>query len=214
MLRSKNDTNMEIEGSENFNPEILDMVRRMAYIAEYRKTNTLSHLERIRGYCFVVALGLGVSTGEAKLISYASQLHDIGEIALPDGLYNRAGQLTPFEWEQVKRHPIVGADLLKDSPSPLLQMGAIIALTHHERWDGSGYPRGLQGEDIPLGGRICALADVFDALTTRRPYKAEMSIESALEIILESRGQFFDPAVVKAFQEGIDEIKNIRTMNI
>jgi cyclic di-GMP phosphodiesterase len=214
MLRSKEKTNENMDGSDLLNPELLDMLRRMAYIAEYRKTNTLSHLERIRGYCFVIATGLGLTATEAKIISYASQLHDIGEIALPDGLHNRAGQLTPFEWEQVKRHPVVGADLLKDSPSSLLQVAGIIALTHHERWDGSGYPRGLQGEDIPLSGRICALADVFDALTTKRAYKAEMSIESALEIIQESSGQFFDPAVVTAFEENIGEIKKIRTMNI
>ncbi len=214
ILTQKEDANNYMDRSDLLNNELLDAIRRMAYIAEYRKSNTLSHLERIRGYCYVIADGLGLSSTEAKLISFASQLHDIGEVALPDGLHNRAGQLNPYEWEQVKRHPIIGADLLKDSPSPLLQMGGIIALTHHERWDGSGYPRGLKGEDIPLGGRICTLADVFDALTTKRPYKAEISIEDALAIIQESNGQFFDPNIVRVFVDRIDDIKKIRTLNI
>lgn len=214
ILKPEEAANNYMDSSELLNNELLDAIRRMAYIAEYRKSNTLSHLERIRGYCYSIANGLGLASSDAKLISYASQLHDIGEIALPDGLHTRAGQLTPYEWEQVKRHPIIGADLLKDSPSPLLQMGGIIALTHHERWDGSGYPRGLKGEDIPLGGRICTLADVFDALTTKRPYKAEISIEDALVIIQESNGQFFDSNIVKVFVEHIDDIIRIRTLNI
>jgi putative two-component system response regulator len=186
----------------------------MAHIAEYRKANTLSHLDRIREYCLVLATGLKYSTQEARIISYASQLHDIGEIDLPEQMLTRNGKLTPYEWEMIKRHPVVGAEILKGSPSPILQVGARIALTHHERWDGSGYPQGLIGEEIPVAGRICAVADVFDALTTRRAYKDELPVEQALQLIRESSGQFFDPEVVKSFSEQFDEILEIRRMNL
>jgi len=197
-----------------FREDLLDVIRRMAHIAEYRKANTLSHLDRIREYCLVLATGLKFSTQEARIISYASQLHDIGEIDLPEQLLTRNGKLTPYEWEMIKRHPVVGAEILKGSPSPILQVGARIALTHHERWDGSGYPQGLIGEDIPIAGRICAVADVFDALTTRRAYKDELPVEQALQLIRESSGQFFDPEVVKVFSEHFDEILEIRRMNL
>ena len=197
-----------------FREDLLDVIRRMAHIAEYRMANTLSHLDRIREYCLVLATGLKFSTQEARIISYASQLHDIGEIDLPEQLLTRNGKLTPYEWEMIKRHPVVGAEILKGSPSPILQVGARIALTHHERWDGSGYPQGLIGEDIPIAGRICAVADVFDALTTRRAYKDELPVEQALQLIRESSGQFFDPEVVKVFSEHFDEILEIRRMNL
>ena len=197
-----------------FREDLLDIIRRMAHIAEYRKANTLSHLDRIREYCLVLATGLKFSTQEARIISYASQLHDIGEIDLPEQLLTRNGKLTPYEWEMIKRHPVVGAEILKGSPSPILQVGARIALTHHERWDGSGYPQGLIGEDIPIAGRICAVADVFDALTTRRAYKDELPVEQALQLIRESSGQFFDPEAVKVFSEHFDEILEIRRMNL
>lgn len=196
------------------NQELIDAIRRMAHLAEYRKPDILSHLERIRGYCEVIASGLGLPPTEVQVIACASQLHDIGEVEMPESVSNRNGQLTPYEWELIKRHPIIGADLLRGSSSPLLQMGEVIALTHHERWDGTGYPRGLQEEAIPLGGRICALADVFDALTTRRPYKAEISVESALLLVQETSGQFFEPQLVQVFNDHFGEILDVRRMNI
>ena len=200
-------------GSDIFNRDFLDAIRRMAYIAEYRKANTLSHIERIRGYCFVIANRLGLSLNEAKIISYASQLHDIGEIVLIDSLLSKNGKLTPYEWELVKRHPTVGAEILGGSSSPIMKAGEIIALTHHERWDGSGYPQGLREEGIPLGGRICTLADVFDALTSKRSYKEEIPPEQALQLIQDSSGQLFDPTLVKVFTNHFDEIIEIRRMN-
>jgi putative two-component system response regulator len=107
---------------------------------------------------------------------------------IPDGILGKPGNLTSYEWDLVKRHPVIGAEILHGSASPLMQAGEIIALTHHERWDGSGYPYGLQGEDIPLSGRICAVADVFDALTTRRTYKEEISVADALDLVVDSGG--------------------------
>lgn len=196
------------------NKEMLDMVRRMALMAEYQEAGIVGHLERMRGYCFVIAHGLGLSSQEVELISHASQLHDVGEVGVPQTVLTKRGELTAYEWELVKRHPHIGAEILSGSSSPLLQVGELIALTHHERWDGSGYPRALQGEGIPIGGRICALADVFDALTTKRPYKEEIPIEEALQLIQDTSGQLFDPRLVKIFRENFDEIKRIRQYNI
>jgi len=200
--------------AEVMNREILDVIQRMAFLAEYREPGIQSHLERVRGYCSVIAKGLGLETQDVEIISYASQLHDIGEICIPDSVFQKSGKLTPYEWDLVKRHPVVGAEILKGSPSVLLQAGEVIALTHHERWDGSGYPYRRKGEAIPLGGRICALADIFDALTTKRRYKDEISVDEAYQLILDNDGVLFDPALVKVFIENFDEICKVRQMNI
>ncbi len=200
--------------TEVLNREVLDVVRRMSALAEYREPGIKNHLERIRGYCMVVARGLDLSVQEVEVIANASQLHDIGEIGIPDAILTKAGKLSPYEWEVVKRHPVIGAEILRGSPSTLLQAGEIIALSHHERWDGSGYPYRLKGEDIPLSGRICAMADIFDALTTKRPYKDEVSVEEAYDLILESSGVLFDPQLVTVFKDNFDELLVIRQNNI
>ena len=199
---------------ETTDQELLDAVRLMARVAEYRKPNIQSHLERIRGYCEIISTGLSLAPTEVQIIAAASMLHDIGEVELPEAVSLRSGQLTPYEWEMIKRHPIIGADLLHGSASPVLQMGEAIALTHHERWDGSGYPRGLKEDEIPRGGRICALADVFDALTSQRPYKTEVPLDKALLLIQETSGQFFEPQLVVVFSDQFDEILKIRKLNI
>jgi len=186
----------------------------MAALAEYGEPGIHHHLERIRGYCYVLARGMDFPMQDAEVISYASQLHDIGEIGIPDTLLMKSGKLSPYEWEQVKRHPILGAEILRGSPSVVLQMGETIALTHHERWDGSGYPYGIKGEEIPVPGRICALADIFDALTTRRSYKAEIPVAEAHQLILDNSGVLFDPTLVQAFSENFEEIVKVRQMNI
>ncbi len=190
--------------------ELIDVVRRMAVLAEYREANIINHLERIRGYCYIMASKQGIPVREAEIISYACQLHDVGMIGLPDTVRLKSDNLTPYEWEVVKRHPIIGADILKDSQSVIMQAGEIVALTHHERWDGSGYPRGLHGEDIPVSGRICALADVFDALTTERSYKVVIPVEDALNLLNDASGQLFDPQFVNIFTENFDEILKFR----
>lgn len=200
--------------TEVLNREVMDVVRRMSALAEYREPGIKNHLERIRGYCMVIARGLDLSVQEVEVIANASQLHDIGEIGIPDAILTKAGKLSPYEWEVVKRHPVIGAEILRGSPSTLLQAGEIIALSHHERWDGSGYPYRLKGEDIPLSGRICAMADIFDALTTKRPYKDEVSVEEAYDLILESSGVLFDPQLVTVFKDNFDELLVIRQNNI
>jgi putative two-component system response regulator len=130
---------------------------------------------------------------EAELLRHASAMHDVGKIAIPDTILRKPGPLTAEEWEVMKRHTTIGGDLLAGSRSPLVQMGEVIARTHHERWDGSGYPAGLAGEDIPLVGRICAVCDVFDALTSPRPYKHAWTVDDALTEIAAQSGRHFDP---------------------
>ena len=197
-----------------FNPdrlqkELFDAAWRMAYIAEYREGNNTAHLERMRGYALVMARGLGLTNREAQILSAACQLHDIGKVIVPDILLLNTGKYSASDWEVIKRHTIIGAEILHDSPSPTLQAGETIALTHHERWDGSGYLQGLNGEAIPLGGRICAIADVFDSLTTPRSYKKEISADDARHLIIEASGQLFDPRLVEIFDEDFNEILRI-----
>lgn len=196
--------------SDSAQKELLDAAMRMAVIAEYREGNNTNHLERMRGYAQVLARGLGLNKQEVQIIATACQLHDVGKVGIPEALLLNTGDFTPKEWEVIKRHTFIGADLLKGSVSPFLQAGESVALSHHERWDGSGYPNGLKGEDIPLGGRICAVADVFDALTTPRLYKKEISVEDAHRLIIEAGGHLFDPKVVEVFDESFDEILKVR----
>jgi putative two-component system response regulator len=186
--------------------ELLDAVWRMAYIAEYREGGNLAHLERIKGYVQVLGRGLGLTQNEVQLISSACQLHDIGKAGLPEGLLLKQGQYSDAELNKIKSHTTIGAEILKNSNSALLQAAETVALNHHERWDGSGYPNGLSGEQIPLSARLCALTDVFDALTTPRSYKKEISVEDALRLIAGASGSLFDPQIVQVFQ---DEFQNI-----
>lgn len=190
--------------------ELLDAIWRLAYIAEYREGGNLGHLERIKGYTALLGRGLGLSQNEAQLISTACQLHDIGKIGLPEGLLLHQGRYSEVELDRIKRHTKIGAELLSNSPSALLQAGEIIALNHHERWDGSGYPHGLVGDQIPVSARLCAIADVFDALTTPRPYKKEISGEDALRLITGASGTLFDPQVVQVFEEELAGILKVK----
>jgi putative two-component system response regulator len=182
----------------------------MAYIAEYREGGNLRHLERIRGYTQVLGRGLGLTPNEIQIISTACQLHDIGKVGLPETLLLQQGQYTESELNRIKRHTIIGAEILRNSSSPLLQAAEIIALNHHERWDGSGYPNGILGEQIPLSARMCALADVFDALTTPRPYKKAISVEDASRLIIGASGSLFDPQLVQAFEDQLQNILNVK----
>jgi cyclic di-GMP phosphodiesterase len=186
--------------------ELLDAVWRMAYIAEYREGGNLAHLERIKGYVQVLGRGLGLTQSEVQLISTACQLHDIGKAGLPEGLLLKQGQYSDAELNKIKSHTSVGAEILKNSNSALLQAAETVALNHHERWDGSGYPNGLTGEQIPLSARLCAIADVFDALTTPRSYKKEISVDDALRLVVGASDSLFDPQIVQVFQ---DEFQNI-----
>jgi putative two-component system response regulator len=197
--------------SDVLTPEQIDTVRRMAFMAEHYDKETAIHRERVRGYCQLMARGIGLTTNEANLVAHASLLHDIGKVIIPVEIASKAGKLTPYEWDVTKRHTTFGAEILHGSTSILFQMGEVIALNHHERWDGSGYPHGLKGDAIPMSGRICALADVFDALTTKRTYKSEVSIDYALELIKDSSETLFDPKLVDILYNRYDDLIRICT---
>lgn len=199
---------------ENFSKsrtrEFLDSILRMAYLAEVKEWDNRIHIERIRRYCSILGGSLGMTAYENDIISNACQLHDVGKSLMPDELLSRAGNYEQHEWKIIEMHTFNGAKVLENSHSPTLHVGASIALTHHERWDGSGYPNRLKNEEIPIGGRICAVADVFDALTTKRSYKKTISVNEALAMITDSSGKLFDPAVVNAFKNRFDEICRVK----
>lgn len=190
--------------------ELVDAVWRMAYIAEFREGGNAAHLERIKGYVQVLGRGLGLTQNEIQVISTACQLHDIGKVGLPEGLLLQQGQYSESELKKIKSHTTIGAEILKNANSPLLQAGEMVALNHHERWDGSGYPNGISGEEIPLSARLCAVADVFDALTTPRPYKKEISVEDAMRLIVGASGTLFDPQIVQVFQDDFQNILKVK----
>ncbi|MGE0827519.1 MAG: HD-GYP domain-containing protein [Candidatus Binatia bacterium] len=186
---------------------------RLTRAMRYKDDESAAHIERISHYSQLIALHLGLSEQEAYLISAAAPMHDVGKIGVPDEILLKKGPLTPDEWEVMKKHAGLGASLLKGTPSPLLEMAGQIALTHHERWDGSGYPQGIQREDIPLVGRIVMLADQYDALRSARPYKAAFSHEQTCEIILNGDGRtlphHFDPQLLDAFRDLREELRMI-----
>jgi putative two-component system response regulator len=177
----------------------LEILERLALAAEFRDDDTQEHARRIGRSCALLAIGLGLPDREVELIRRAAPLHDIGKVGIPDAILLKPGKLTGEEFETVKTHTTIGAEILSGSRSPLLATAEQIALTHHERWDGQGYPHGLIGEQIPLPGRVVAVADVFDALTHERPYKPAWPVREALAEIFQQVGRQFDPDVLQAF---------------
>src|SRR5687768_2216073 len=168
---------------------------RLAKAIEYRDVGTGIHLLRMSHYAELLAETLGLSEEEVATLTSAAPLHDIGKIGIPDAVLLKRGGLTDAEFAVMRQHPLIGYEILRDSQSRFVQMGALIALRHHERWDGSGYPEGLKGNQIPLPARIVAVADVFDALTSERPYKRAWTAEEAFDYMRANRGTLFDPAV-------------------
>ncbi len=174
-------------------------MHRLARVVEFRDSDTGGHVERMSRYSTLIARELGWSAERCRELRLAAALHDVGKVAVPDAILLKPGPLTPEERRIMQRHCQAGFDMLTGSDSTLLNLGAEIALTHHERYDGGGYPAGLSGAGIPLAGRIVAFADVFDALTSARVYKDAIDIPDAVEIIRGGRGTQFDPDVVDAF---------------
>jgi putative two-component system response regulator len=174
-------------------------LRRLSRAVEYHDGATGAHLERVGAYTGDIASSLGLPETQVQLLRLAAPLHDIGKIAVGDRILRKTGMLTDHERQLMEQHAEVGRDLLGGSGSELLELAATIAWTHHERWDGSGYPRQLKGEEIPLEGRIVAVADVFDALSSDRPYRPRLSMDEAQAWILDGSGVAFDPKVVDAF---------------
>ena len=188
----------------------LDTIHRLALAAELKDPTTASHIHRISQYCGLLAKAIALSPGEVELIIYASPMHDVGKIGTPEAILLKPAKLDHQERKIIKQHTILGGNILSDSSSELIQIGRVIALSHHEKWDGSGYPQGLAGEDIPLFGRVCAIADVFDALTTERPYKTIIPNEESKEIMKEGRGKHFDPKLLDLFFDNFTEVLSIQ----
>ena len=187
------------EQHEDLDEARIEMLQRLARASEYRDDDTGDHTQRVGRTSALVARLLDLGDEEVALIRHAATLHDVGKIAIPDHVLLKPGSLTEEEFELMKTHVHAGAEMLSNSRSPLLHVAERIVLTHHEWWDGSGYPAGLQGDEIPLPGRIVAIADVFDALVHDRPYKQAMPLELAIAEIHALRGRQFDPRVVDAF---------------
>ena len=202
------------ERLENAHQELryayLDTINRLVAATEYKDEDTGDHIVRISRYCSLIAEKLGLPAETVELIQYASPMHDIGKIAIPDHLLLKQDRLTREEFEMVKTHTTVGAKILENARSEVLKLSHEIALTHHEKYNGHGYPRGLSGTEIPISGRIVAIADTFDALTSRRPYKDPYPIDVAADIIQSEREKHFDPDVTDVFIGHIDEIGRIR----
>ena len=187
-----------------------ETIFRLAKAAEFRDPETGAHILRMAHYSRLIAAKLGLPAAEQQLIFEAAPMHDIGKVGTPDHILLKPGRLTHDEFEIMKRHAGAGHQILQDSASPVLQAAAVIALSHHEKFDGGGYPNGLAGAAIPLHGRIVALADVFDALTSARPYKAAWDIDRAVAFLHEQSGTHFDPACVTAFFAAWTEVLAIR----
>ena len=188
----------------------LDTIYRLARAAEYRDADTGAHIERIGRFSAAISRQLGLENGEVENMLYAAPMHDVGKIAVPDRILLKTGSLDADEWEIMKRHTTIGSEILQGSDAEFIRLAEVIALTHHEKWDGSGYPQGLAGSEIPMAGRIVAIADVFDALTSTRPYKEPFSVTASHDIVRKEGGVHFDPDVADAFFAAQDEILAIR----
>lgn len=184
----------------------LSTIYRLAVVAEYRDNDTGEHIRRVSRTSKLIARAFGMDGDLVELIEHASQMHDVGKVAVPDAILLKPGHLTPAQRAIMEKHTTIAAEILADPEDEVLTMGRDIALNHHERWDGNGYPNGISGHDIPLSARIVAAADVFDAVVSHRCYKDACSIDVALDIMINDSGHHFDPEVIKAFFVALDDI--------
>jgi len=188
----------------------LETLAKLAKAGEFRDRTTGNHLTRMARYSSLIGVNLGLAPETVHVLEVSAPMHDIGKIGIADSILLKEGPLTREEDEVMKSHPRIGYDILKGSPSKYLSMGALIALGHHEKFDGSGYPNGLHGEDIPIVARIVAVADVFDALVSKRPYKHAWSVEEGLAYLESQKGKHFDPRCVEAFMAGEEKVREIQ----
>ncbi len=233
-IRTQNETleRKVVERTQALNESRLDLIWRLGRVAEFRDEQTGNHIVRVGSYCRILAESLGMPREFADMIFLTSPLHDIGKIGIPDGILLQPRKLTPAEWTIMRRHCVIGADILRQdvwrwspfaavsevgSPdatdgkrNPFLAMASSIALTHHEWWDGTGYPQKLAGDTIPIASRIVAVADVYDALSSERPYKPAFAEDTVLGMMKEKVGSHFDPAVYGVFERSLDAFREIR----
>ncbi len=188
----------------------IEMIYRLAQAAGYHDNSTGLHITKMSHYCDILSEAVGLNNEERELLFHATSMHDVGKIAIAEAILQKPGKLDEHEFELIKTHSVIGAKLLSGNDSPLLEMAQSIALNHHERWDGAGYPNGLCGDEIPLSGRIAAICDVFDALTSERPYKKAWRINDALSEVKKGRGTKFDPELVDLFLSRKSHIADIK----
>ena len=210
VVRARVRTHLSLVRMDELRETRLQIVQRLGRAAEYKDNETGLHVIRMSHFSQLLALAAGCSPAWAEDLLNAAAMHDVGKIGIPDAVLRKPGPLDADEWATMRRHPEIGAEIIGEHPSGVLQLAREIALAHHEKWDGSGYPRGLAGEAIPLSARIVAIADVFDALTTRRPYKEPWPVQDALDHIAAQAGKHFDPALVALFAPLLPQLLEIR----
>ena len=211
VVRARVRTHLSLVRVDELRESRLQIVQRLGRAAEYKDNETGMHVIRMSHYAKLLALAAGASAAWADELLIAAPMHDIGKIGIPDAVLRKPGPLDAAEWDTMRQHPRIGAEILGlDNPAGLLRTASTIALTHHEKWDGSGYPNGLAGAAIPLEARIIAIADVFDALTTRRPYKEPWTPEAAMAHIAEQSGKHFDPELTPLFASLLPQLLEVR----
>ena len=211
VVRARVRTHLSLVRLEDLKQTRLEIVQTLGRAAEYKDNETGLHVIRMSHYAQVLAKAAGLSDQVAEELLHAAPMHDVGKIGIPDGILLKAGALTDEEWAVMRRHPQMGAEIIGDHRSSLLQMARRVALYHHEKWNGKGYPFQLSGEAIPVDARIVAICDVFDALTSERPYKQAWSVEKAIALLESEAGQHFDPALVPLFIAQLPAILEIKT---
>ena len=210
VVRARVRTHLSLVRMDELRETRLQIVQRLGRAAEYKDNETGMHVIRMSHFSQLLALAAGCSPAWAEDLLNAAPMHDVGKIGIPDAVLRKPGPLDADEWATMRRHPEIGAEIIGEHPSGVLQLAREIALAHHEKWDGSGYPRGLAGEAIPLSARIVAIADVFDALTTRRPYKEPWPVQEAMNHIAAQAGKHFDPALVALFAPLLPQLLEVR----
>lgn len=210
VVRARVRTHLSLVRTQELRATRLQIVQRLGRAAEYKDNETGMHVIRMSHYAQLLARAVGMDEAWAEDLLHAAPMHDVGKIGIPDAVLLKPGKLDADEWDIMRRHPRIGAEIIGEHAGGVLRVAREIALTHHEKWDGSGYPEGLAGEAIPLASRIVAVADVFDALTTRRPYKDAWSLETAFCHLRSEAGRHFDPALVEPFIALEPEIRAVR----
>ena len=211
IVKARVRTHLSLVQADELLESRLQVVQRLGKAAEYKDNETGMHVMRMSHYSKELALAYGLTDKQAEILLHAAPMHDIGKIGIADSIMLKPGKLTDEEFATMKNHPEIGAEIIGDcGDSLLLKVAKSVSLTHHEKWDGSGYPKGLAGEDIPIEGRICAIADVFDALTSKRPYKGAWSIEKTIDFLQSQKGMHFDPRLVDLMIEIMPKILDIK----
>ncbi|WP_209587258.1 two-component system response regulator [Massilia sp. BHUDP2] len=210
IVRARVRTHLSLVRMEELRATRLEIVQRLGLAAEYKDNETGLHVIRMSHFSRILGIAAGMSEVEADDLLHAAPMHDVGKIGIPDRILQKPGPLDPDEWKVMQSHVTIGAEIIGEHEGGMLALASQIALTHHEKYDGSGYPNGLRGEDIPLVGRIVAIADVFDALTSKRPYKKAWSEDEALTFLREQKGRHFDPALVDLFLEQMPAVRAVQ----